>query len=789
MAAGRMSLQICNDENVTGDKSAENCEFLFSPPEPTGRLSVLRLSQKENVPPKSVVKAMKVTFQTPLRDPQTHRILSPGTSSKPEAPFALEDTVGLENSHQNWAQKENQQFTKEVDTKMTNGIVQKPLMGNANLPPGDVRPASEDGPFSSGPTSVPLASLGPSSSPQMPESLENQVASLGQTSRSPEQALEENACSCFFEKGISTSEILEDPSQMALQDRTEGPRGAARESSSQVPASSAGATLPPATVLKGAGGEGPPEDLPGEAPTGPEDTSGPGNTILDSPLNAGGVTSPSPQKEEADGQQAASWRRGPTGLEFDLSANAVSRGKAGKGPSLKPPSRIPEPRQEKAPEEAGEGPVPLPRGSYDLDWSKLDDPNFNPFESGGETLSPECPQSRPAGTVTKQPQAGPEATGHCPLSQQVPSASADDIPMMQTAAGTPGAGGEEGAAGRASASAPPPPPHGPEPPSDLDEEHFRDPAEVLGTGADVDYLEQFGRSSFKESALRKQSLYLKFDPLLKDSPQRPVPAAPDASSTQDVAAPSSGSLPAAKLLDLDFLGAPGAAVPDAPPCIFGPGGPLLPTGPIVGSIVEVPQYSQKDMDAAVEATRQENVLLRSRCETLHAKNLEMGKIMDGFEGIVYQAMEEAQKQKELAKAEIQKILKEKEQLTADLSSMEKSFSDLFKRFEKQKEVIEGYRTNEESLKRCVEDYIARIEKEARRYQALKAHAEEKLQRANEEIAQVRSKAQAEALAFQASLRKEQTRVQSLEKTVEQKTKENEELTRICDDLISKMEKI
>lgn len=96
-----------------------------------------------------------------------------------------------------------------------------------------------------------------------------------------------------------------------------------------------------------------------------------------------------------------------------------------------------------------------------------------------------------------------------------------------------------------------------------------------------------------------------------------------------------------------------------------------------------------------------------------------------------------------------------------------------------------------------------------------------LSRANEEIAQVRSKAQAEAVAFQASLRKEQMRVHSLEKAVEQKvgggagrgrsqagprsrlgrcekprhlmfllqTKENDELTRICDDLISKMEKI
>ncbi|KAF0871011.1 TACC3 protein, partial [Crocuta crocuta] len=781
-----MSLQICNDENVTGDKSAENCEFLFSPLEPTGRLSVLRLSQKENVPPKSTVKAMKVTFQTPLRDPQTHRILSPSMSSKLETPFVLADAVGLENSHHNWAQKENQQFTKEADTKVTNGIVQIPTVANANLPPGDVRPASEDRQHSSGPTSAPLASLEPSGPPQVPESLENQVASLGPMSGSPEQASEENAHSCVLEKSItSTSEVLGASSQMALQDRTEGRHGAAGESSSLVPASSARATLPPSPPLKGACGEGPLEDLPAEAPTGPEATSGPGNTILGSPLNTRETTSPNPQKEEADGHQATSWRSGPTGLEFDLFDHASSGREPEKGPGLTPPSRIPESKEEKAPEEAGEGPVPLPQGSYNLDWSKLDDPNFNPFESGGRTQPPACPQSRPAAPVAKQLPAGLEATGHCPPSQQVPSASGNDILVAQTAAGTPGTAGKEGAPGHAAASAPSPPPPGPEPPSDLDEEHFRDPAEVLGTGADVDYLEQFGSSSFKESALRKQSLYLKFDPLLKDSPQRPVPMAPDTSSAQDMAPPSSGSPPEAKLLELDFLGGLGAPVLDATPCVFRPGSPLLPMGPIVDSIVEVPQYSQKDLDAAVEAARQENVLLRSRCETLHAKNLEMGKIMDGFEGIVYQAMEEAQKQKELAKAEIQKILKEKDQLTADLSSMEKSFSDLFKRFEKQKEVIEGYRTNEESLKKCVEDYIARIEKEGQRYQALKAHAEEKLQLANEEIAQVRSKAQAEALAFQASLRKEQMRIQSLEKA----TKENEELTRICDDLISKMEKI
>lgn len=226
-------------------------------------------------------------------------------------------------------------------------------------------------------------------------------------------------------------------------------------------------------------------------------------------------------------------------------------------------------------------------------------------------------------------------------------------------------------------------------------------------------------------------------------------------------------------------------MPAQPLCILEPSCPPLPVGPIV----DVLRYSQRDLDAAVQAAQQENLELRSRCEELHTKNLEMGKIMDGFEGIVYQAMEEVQRQKEAARAEVQKVLKDREQLAADLSSTEKSFSDLFKRFEKQKEVIGGYRKNEESLKKCVEDYAARVEKEAQRYQALKAHAEEKLKLASEEIAQVRSKAQAEALAFQASMRKAQMQIQSLEKTVEQKVKENEELTRICDDLISKMEKI
>ncbi|XP_066892942.1 transforming acidic coiled-coil-containing protein 3 isoform X2 [Kogia breviceps] len=790
-----MSLHIFSDENVTGDKSTQNCDFLFSPPELTGKSSVLRLSQKENVPPKSTAKAMKVTFQTPLRDPQTHRILSPSTGSKLEACFALGDTVGLENCHQVWTQKENQQFTKETDTRTTNGVLQKPAVADANPPSEDMRPASDDR-HCSGPSLAPLACLDPASSSQMSERVEDPEASPGQTSGSPEHTQEEHIHPhSLGESATSSCTILEDPPGVAPQDRAEDPPRATGDNSTGVPGPSAGAPSAPSTHPGGPRGAEPLVGLPHEAPAGSRVTPGRADTAPAGPVEAGGATFPSPQREGAEGQTADSLRSEPVRLEFDFSDATSKRPpplrKRGTIPALRPPSRRPEARQEKEEKalmEAGEGPDPRPRGSNSLDRDKLDDPDCNPAGGDGEARPPEHPKSGPA-TEASSP------------SRQVPLASAADTPGAQTAAGTADAAGEEGTADTSGAPAPtsspgskpptvpadptPPTPRGPEPSPNLSGEHFWDAAEVLGTGAEVDYLEQFGASSFKESALRKQSLYLKFDPLLQDSPRGPAPVAPEPSSARGTDAHSSGSPLEAQLLDLDFAGAPDIPTLGPAPRDTGPSAPLLPVGPIV----DVLQYSQKDLDAAVGAMQKENEALRGRCAALQERILEMGKIMDGFEGTVYQAMEEAQKQKELAKAEIQKVLREKDQLTSDLHSMEKSFSDLFKRFEKQKDVIEGYRTNEESLKKCVEDYIGRIEKEGQRYQALKAHAEEKLQLANEEITQVRSKAQAEALALQAVLRKEQMRVHSLEKVVEQKARENDELTRICDDLISKMERI
>ncbi|KAM6401354.1 transforming acidic coiled-coil-containing protein 3 isoform 2-T2 [Pluvialis apricaria] len=556
--------------------------------------------------------------------------------------------------------------------------------------------------------------------------------------------------------------------------------------------------------------------------------------------------------------------------------------KLGKRPGIKPPSKkIPVTKTKTGNTEAQnksnvEDEIPVPKASYKFDWDKLDDPNFNPF-GGGSKISSSLKCSKPSpqkahlqeeqDSASSRRESLPVEQDNRPstcetLEKSEPKSleigkqsvvedkprTQEDKPGVQAEAELPGERALEkqmspskvspanvppqdnlvsADSGKKSMSAEEikPSSHRTEVTADEQtastepDELFRPSSEVLGMGIEVDYLEQFGTSSFKESALRKQSLYLKFDPLLRDSPRKPIsgttetnvnimgaplqcgPVADLSKLLEEAEKPAVSPQNEEKPKGLDLLGTftasdTGPLIPDSLTSDASPLSLPASTNTAVDAIIDVLKYSQKDMDAAVELVKKEvqekhleTQEWKKKYDKLHMEYKEMGKIVAEFESTITQMMEDAQKQKEFSKKEMQRMVEEKQQVISDLNSMEKSFSELFKRFEKQKEVLEGYRKNEEALKKCAEEYLARIKKEEQRYQALKAHAEEKLHQANEEIAQVRSKAKSETAALQASLRKEQMRIQSLERTLEQKTKENDELTKICDDLILKMEKI
>ncbi|KAM7153388.1 transforming acidic coiled-coil-containing protein 1 isoform 4-T5 [Macrochelys suwanniensis] len=205
--------------------------------------------------------------------------------------------------------------------------------------------------------------------------------------------------------------------------------------------------------------------------------------------------------------------------------------------------------------------------------------------------------------------------------------------------------------------------------------------------------------------------------------------------------------------------------------------------------------SESDKTAVLTLIREEIIAKeieanewKKKYEESRQEVLEMRKIVAEYEKTIAQMIEDEQRTNMASQKSLQQLTMEKEQALADLNSVERSLSDLFRRYENLKGVLEGFKKNEEALKKCAQDYLARVKQEEQRYQALKIHAEEKLDKANEEIAQVRTKANAESAALHAGLRKEQMKVDSLERALQQKNQEIEELTKICDELIAKMGK-
>ncbi|NXB95289.1 TACC3 protein, partial [Vidua chalybeata] len=903
-----MSLQILNAENgenggsLKDDLTAEDIDFFFALPEPTGRPSILRLSQKENLPPKSGGKAMKVTFQTPQRDPRTRKILSPAMTDKLQTAFALDDCCE-DVADILFAPSDADTCQQKTEAETNN--TQMPEKVSVTPYPDDEMPVKSRGSYNLDFDN--LNDINPfQSSVQLPHSPGNLQKSPVKVSSSPEKTIEKSNDSLLrddaapFASATANTECLNEDKALISEKESAlselesnksklSPKQAVGDSEQGVKSVSTDASQIDNSVVL-AEAPTPPAQSPGSLGPSSSDVSNSPKTEESKLQNVSvaeqaGALESKPDEELGVSKPAEKpdvTKAGPVKLEFDFDNTTARKPppkKLGKRPGIKPPSKkIPitktKPENTEVQNKSNvEDEIPIPKASYKFDWDKLDDPNFNPF-GGGSKISTSPKRSKPSPQkvhLSEEQESTSPGRESLPVEEDnrpstsetlekeepknleiVEQSVVEDMPKAQeekpgvkAEAELPGKREVENQmspskmspanvapcqdnlvstdSGKKSMSAEEIKPSSPRTEVTADEtanaepeELFRPSSEVFGMG--IDYLEQFGSSSFKESALRKQSLYLKFDPLLRDSPRKPIcgtielsesiktaPSQPgpvaDLSNVPEEAGKSLVSLQSEeKTKGLDLLGT--FTTPDAGPLIPDSLSSNVPPVPFatsantaVDAIIDVLKYSQKDMDAAVELVKrevQEKELeiekWNEKYNKLHMEYKEMGKIVAEFEQTITQIMEDAQKQKETSRKEMQKLMEEKQQAISDLNSMEKSFSELFKRLEKQKDALEGYHKNEEVLKKCAEDYLARIKKEEQRYQALKAHAEEKLQQANEEIAQVRNKAKSETAVLQATLRKEQMRIQSLERSLEQKTKENDELTKICDDLILKMEK-
>ncbi|XP_068608276.1 transforming acidic coiled-coil-containing protein 3 [Brachionichthys hirsutus] len=823
-----MSSVDVNDENrgvCPGGKHNSLIDDIFALDQPTGRPSILR--QTENLPSKSVPKGAKVCFQTPRRDPLTKRIISPTKSAK--MTDVEECAKAMEALHFEEANSVRLDSTEQPDEA-------KP---EVSAYPDDEMPILSRGdywfdfddldainPFQSSHEMLfPPASLTVENQPEpldetLPfvQSVENSLADVSTDLSSTESSVV---------TVLKVSGVEEPDSITATPD--ENPPAEERDSGGfeeDAPLPSKGSYSLDFENIDDVNPFKPGSKIQNSPVLGkqPSDSSPPVEETIKNKLakdvDALELTPEVPVQPEAKPVAAVSpiahsaadssevesaaqpvdqpIKKEPVKPEFGFDDGSELQQKLppkrfGKGPpGLKPKAGKPASDIKLAKETAAKPDsraateAPVPKGSYSFDFDKMDSPNFNPFGTNMDD-SPRCSKKR---SPLPKEDSIPEQTDKA-VEETVPSAG-ERVPAAEP---IPGAKAERGAASdeerrpeAARPAASPPALFHPEQnfqAAVCNDEFVPGSLFMAGDiGGQFDYLEQFGSRSFKESALRKQSLYLKFDPLLKESPKKSAgPAAKTPVPRPVLIASQLGPL---QMSEKETANGPQKDNFKLFDC-------SVPPPPVLeDAIIEVLKYSQKDMDASIARVQaqaeEKEEQWSAKYENLLNDYQEMRKIIAEFEFTIAQMMADREQEKEESRNKLNEALLEKDQVSGDLNSMERSFADLFKRLEKYKDVVQGYKKNEETLKACTQDYLERIKKDEQRYQTLKTHAQEKITCANEEIAEVRTKNKAEVSALQAQLRLEQMKVQSLERSLNQREKEVEELTKLCDELISKVQK-
>ncbi|XP_068208911.1 transforming acidic coiled-coil-containing protein 3-like isoform X3 [Palaemon carinicauda] len=162
------------------------------------------------------------------------------------------------------------------------------------------------------------------------------------------------------------------------------------------------------------------------------------------------------------------------------------------------------------------------------------------------------------------------------------------------------------------------------------------------------------------------------------------------------------------------------------------------------------------------------------------------KLVGQYKGMLASLVSEKEKEKQNQEERIKTLEQERNQALEDLANVEVAFSDVHRKYERTKQVVDTLRRNEETLRGAVTDYENKLQKQEQKFIEFQKHAEEKIQLANEEFEAMRRANDQEMTKMAALLKKAEMKIMSLQDSNDRKTRENQELTQLCDDLINKV---
>lgn len=215
--------------------------------------------------------------------------------------------------------------------------------------------------------------------------------------------------------------------------------------------------------------------------------------------------------------------------------------------------------------------------------------------------------------------------------------------------------------------------------------------------------------------------------------------------------------------------------------------PKLPFDEMFNQVSSV-MLNEQHADALkeIEALRQDNADLESE------KNI----LVDERKGFInqLQELEDTLAQVSVLKdklisqrdEEIIRLVKESEEAQSDLKSLEQSYDQAHKRYNKLRDTIEHYQQNEHVYVQEMQRARHKIQEEEKMYQTLKAHTEERFREAERQSQEAEKLARGAIMKLEMEKKKLLMANEALQLSYDQKVKENQEMNELCESLISKL---
>uniref|UniRef100_A0A182IJR7 Transforming acidic coiled-coil-containing protein C-terminal domain-containing protein n=1 Tax=Anopheles atroparvus TaxID=41427 RepID=A0A182IJR7_ANOAO len=180
--------------------------------------------------------------------------------------------------------------------------------------------------------------------------------------------------------------------------------------------------------------------------------------------------------------------------------------------------------------------------------------------------------------------------------------------------------------------------------------------------------------------------------------------------------------------------------------------------------------------------REENMLKRitEKDKTIS----KMSNVVEAYERTIAELISEKEMLIRNHDLECESLKQDNEINAQHLESLEKTFSNLYAKYERMKKNAVKYKEHEEKLLEKVMKLEECIRAQEQRYEKMKSHAMSQLEIANTKIDEAIRNHSQESAKLKAQIKKEELYRISINEQLIQKSKENEELVKICDELIS-----